>query len=167
MPLICWVHRASLFPTAAANQRRSPHARGQHAHSACARDTRRRDCNGRPDDMNALAASPGSSAVASVWCGKGRMHAVLFSGVSARFASQSRERAPACVLLSDVRFASRTLGCPSRVPPCANRMLRGEGVCAQTALRVCSPCYMIPRFYPTLSLIPTQSSTASYTRSRL
>ena len=31
------------------------------------------------------------------------------------------------------------------------------------AMRVCSPCYIIPRFYPTLSLIPIQSSTASYT----
>ena len=53
---------------------RRPHARGQHTHSACARDARQGDCNGRSDDANALAASPGSPAVASVWC-RERAHA--------------------------------------------------------------------------------------------
>ena len=63
------------------------------------------------------------------------------------------------MLLSDVRFASRALWCPSRVPPCANRMLRGEGVCAQTALRVCSPLLYDTKILPyTISLIPTQIS---------
>ena len=80
-PLRATAHTRLALPHRRRALRRSPHARGQHTHGAYARDARQTGCNGRPDDKNALATSPGSSAVVSVWCGEGRTHAVTLSGV--------------------------------------------------------------------------------------
>ena len=122
---------ALLFPTAAANQRRSPHARGRHTHSACARDARQRDCNGRSDDTNALAASPGSSAVASVWC-RERAHACSVVLGSFRAPRLPVSRARLCMYASvgrALRLASARVS-ESGPSMCQSHAQRGGGVCA-------------------------------------